>query len=47
MRQVFDGIVDFSVKIEGGTVRVFLEEERGWSTPATRLSDGTVRWLSR
>jgi predicted ATPase len=46
MRQVFDGIVDFSVKIEGGTVQVFLEEERGWSTPATRLSDGTVRWLS-
>lgn len=46
MQQVFEGIVDFSVKIEGGTVQIFLEEERGWSTPATRLSDGTVRWLS-
>ncbi len=46
MRQVFEGIVDFSVKIEGGTVQIFLEEERGWSTPAARLSDGTVRWLS-
>lgn len=46
MRQVFEGIVDFSVKIEGGTVQVFLEEEGGFLTPATRLSDGTVRWLS-
>jgi len=46
MQQVFEGIVDFSVKIEGGTVQLFLEEDRGWSTPATRLSDGTVRWLS-
>ncbi|MDC0711729.1 AAA family ATPase [Stigmatella sp. ncwal1] len=46
MRQVFDGIVDFSIKIEGGTVQIFLEEESGWSTPATRLSDGTVRWFS-
>lgn len=46
MKNVFEGIVDFSVKIEGGTVQVFLEEAGGWSTPATRLSDGTVRWLS-
>jgi predicted ATPase len=45
LRQVFDGITDFSVKIEGGTVQVFLEEER-WIIPATRLSDGTVRWLA-
>ena len=45
LRQVFDGITDFSVKIEGGTVQVFLEEER-WLIPATRLSDGTVRWLA-
>lgn len=45
LRQVFDGITDFSVKIEGGTVQVFLEEDR-WLIPATRLSDGTVRWLA-
>lgn len=45
LQQVFDGITDFSVKIEGGTVQVFLEEER-WLIPATRLSDGTVRWLA-
>jgi len=45
LRQVFDGITDFTVKIEGGTVQIFLEEER-WLIPATRLSDGTVRWLA-
>ncbi len=46
MCEVFGGIVDFSVKVEGGTVQIFLEERGGWSTPATRLSDGTMRWLS-
>ncbi|WP_437893458.1 AAA family ATPase [Sorangium sp. So ce124] len=45
LRQLFDGIVDFSVQIEGGTVQIFLEEER-WTIPATRLSDGTLRWLA-
>ena len=45
LKQAFEGITDFSVKIEGGTVQVFLEEER-WLIPATRLSDGTVRWLA-
>ncbi|XXX72983.1 AAA family ATPase [Sorangium sp. So ce134] len=45
LQQVFDGIVDFSVQIEGGTVQIFLEEER-WTVPATRLSDGTIRWLA-
>lgn len=45
VQQLFDGVVDFSVQIEGGTVQVFLEEER-WTIPATRLSDGTLRWLA-
>lgn len=45
LQQVFTGITDYSVKIEGGTVQVFLEEEQ-WLIPATRLSDGTVRWLA-
>ncbi|WP_437720915.1 AAA family ATPase [Sorangium sp. So ce861] len=45
LQQVFDGVVDFSVQIEGGTVQIFLEEER-WTLPATRLSDGTIRWLA-
>lgn len=45
LQQIFEGIVDFSVQIEGGTVQIFLEEER-WAIPATRLSDGTLRWLA-
>jgi predicted ATPase len=45
LQQVFSGVRDFSVQVEGGTVQVFLEEE-GWTIPATRLSDGTVRWLA-
>lgn len=45
LRQVFEGVTDYEVKIEGSTVQIFLEEER-WLLPATRLSDGAVRWLS-
>ena len=35
---------DFDVRIEGGTVQVFLQEGR-FMIPATRLSDGTLRYL--
>lgn len=45
LRQVFDGVTDYEIKIEGSTVQIFLQEER-WSVPATRLSDGTMRWLA-
>lgn len=38
------GVSDFDVQIEGGTVQVFLTEN-GFSIPATRLSDGTLRYL--
>ncbi len=41
---LYDGIVDYYVQIEGGTVQVFLQEEN-CSVPATRLSDGTLRYL--
>ncbi len=41
---LYDGIVDYSVQIEGGTVQVFLQEEN-CSIPASRLSDGTLRYL--
>jgi len=36
---------DFDVIIEGGTVQIFVQEDR-FSVPATRLSDGTLRYLS-
>ncbi len=45
LKNVFEGITDFSVQVEGGTAQIFLEEEH-WTIPATRLSDGTIRWLA-
>ena len=44
LRELYDGIDDFDVQIEGGTVQVFLQEGR-YTVPATRLSDGTLRYL--
>ena len=41
---LYDGIDDFDVQIEGGTVQVFFHEGRT-TIPATRLSDGTLRYL--
>jgi predicted ATPase len=44
IRALYDGIDDFDVQIEGGTVQVFFTEGR-YTIPATRLSDGTLRYL--
>ena len=44
LRDLYEGIADFDVSMEGGTVQVFLEEN-GVTIPATRLSDGTLRFL--
>ncbi len=41
---LYDGIRDFDVLVEGGTVQVFFTEGN-YSIPATRLSDGTLRYL--
>jgi predicted ATPase len=46
LRVFHDTIEDFSTKIHGGTVQVFLHEKGlGQAIPATRLSDGTLRYL--
>jgi predicted ATPase len=45
LRKLYDGIDDYDVRIEGGTVQVFFQEGRN-VIPATRLSDGTLRYLS-
>lgn len=42
--RLYEGIDDFEVGVEGGTVQVFLQEGK-WTLPATRLSDGTLRYL--
>ena len=46
LHELFDGIVDVSCPVTGGTVALFLEENDGRQIPATLLSDGTLRYLS-
>ncbi len=45
LQQLYDGISDIHVKIEGGTVQLFLQEKEQVTIPAMRLSDGTLRFL--
>jgi predicted ATPase len=44
LRALYDGIDDFDVQVLGGTVLPILQEGKR-SIPATRLSDGTLRYL--
>jgi predicted ATPase len=44
LKTLYDGIDDISFQIQGGTVQLFLTEGNA-SIPATRLSDGTLRFL--
>jgi predicted ATPase len=48
LQALYAGIEDYYVKIDGGTVQVFFQENiqgRIVPMPATRLSDGTLRYL--
>lgn len=45
LQELFDGIVDINCPVTGGTVSLFLEERDGRQIPASRLSDGTLRYL--
>lgn len=44
LRNLYEGLDDFDVRIKGGTVEVFLTEG-DFVIPASRLSDGTLRYL--
>lgn len=44
LRDLYEGIDDYDVRVEGGTVQVFFQEG-AFTVPATRLSDGTLRYL--
>lgn len=44
LHELYDGLDDFDVQIKGGTVEVFLTEG-DFIIPASRLSDGTLRYL--
>lgn len=44
LQDLYDGINDFDISVEGGTVQVFFTEG-DFTIPATRLSDGALRYL--
>ena len=44
LRDLYEGLDDFDVSIKGGAVQVFFTEG-DFTIPATRLSDGTLRYL--
>lgn len=44
LRGLYEGVDDFDVAVEGGAVQVFFTEG-DFTIPATRLSDGTLRYL--
>jgi predicted ATPase len=44
LKKLYDGLTDFEVVAEGGTVQVFFTEG-DFVIPASRLSDGTLRFL--
>jgi len=46
LKKLYDGITDLHVVVGDGKVLLFLVEEDGQEIPASRLSDGTLRYLS-
>jgi predicted ATPase len=46
LRQFYSETEDIHTQIREGLVEMRLEEKSGFTTPARRLSDGTLRWLS-
>jgi predicted ATPase len=45
LRRFYENARYVSTKIQGGTIQLYIEEEGGRLIPATRLSDGTLRYL--
>lgn len=45
LQELFDGVVDITCPVTSGSVSLFLEENGGRQIPASRLSDGTLRYL--
>ena len=45
LKKLYDGVVDITCPVAGGNVALFLEEADNRVIPATRLSDGTLRYL--
>ncbi|MFO7565955.1 MAG: AAA family ATPase [Enhygromyxa sp.] len=45
LRELYDGVLDYEIIVEGGKAQLYLNEGNRM-IPATRLSDGTLRYLS-
>jgi len=45
LNDLYEGITDVSVIVNGGRMQMYLHEQRGFTIPASRLSDGTLRFL--
>lgn len=45
LRELYENFNDYNVVINSGSVQVYFTEARQRSVPATRLSDGTLRYL--
>ena len=45
LKKFYEAVADIKTIIQGGTVQVFLHEKGLRPMPATRLSDGTIRFL--
>jgi predicted ATPase len=46
LKMFYAGAEDILTPIQGGLIDLRIEEENGMTIPASRLSDGTLRWLS-
>jgi predicted ATPase len=44
LRDVYDGVDDYFVRVEGGTVQLYFREGE-FTIPAARMSDGALRYL--
>ena len=45
LRELYEGFTNYEVVISGGSVQIYFTEDKRRSTPATRLSDGAIRFL--
>ena len=46
LRDVYDGVIDYRCHVDGGYVSIFIEEQGDREIAASRLSDGTLRYMS-
>ena len=46
LRDLYDGVIDYRCHVDGGYVSLFIEEQGDREIAASRLSDGTLRYLS-